>query len=153
GRRVSVAPDGRGARHSPTEPRRGRLHLRVDRLQDPVDRALRLAGEISAVQRDDRQHRLIGTTGTDQTRADYGRAVRIDLLDPELRVFLGQPGETRGLAVHEAEVAGGQAALRTPIVQHEIGARGIPGKTAFQQRSPDYARRIRREEPEIVVLG
>ena len=124
-------------------------------FQDPVDRDLRLLGEMRAVQRDDRQHRLIGTigAGTNQPRTNHGRAVSVDLIDPEFRMLLGELGEARGLAVHKTEVVGSQATILAFVNQHEIGARGILGKASLQQLLPDHARRIRREEPKIIVLG
>ena len=65
----------------------------------------------------------------------------------------GEPGEARGLGVHETEVVGSQAAILAFVDQHEIGARGVLGEASLQQLLPDHARRIRREEPEIIVLG
>ena len=68
-------------------------------------------------------------------------------------MLLGELGEARGLVVHETEVVGSQATILAFVNQHKIGARGILGKASLQQRVPDHARRIRREEPKIIVLG
>jgi hypothetical protein len=58
--------------------------------------------------------------------------VRVDLLDPEFRMLPGEPGEPRGLAVHEAKVVKRQAAILAAVDQHEIGTRGILGKASLQ---------------------
>ena len=39
------------------------------------------------------------------------------------------------------------------VNQDELRARGIGGKASFQQVLADHAERIRREEPDIIVLG
>jgi hypothetical protein len=55
------------------------------RAEEPFDRELRLPGEIPAVQRDDPQHRLIGTrgAGTDQRFAHGAPSARTSIMSGE----------------------------------------------------------------------
>ena len=55
--------------------------------------------------------------------------------------------------VYEMEVVGSQATILAFVDQHEIGARGIVGKTSLRESVPDHAGRIRGEEPKIIVFN
>ena len=87
-----VVAHDRRAGHRQLEARGRRGPFRLEPFQDLVDRDSRLLGEVGPFNRDDRQHRLIAAIGAraDQPRTDHRRAVRVELLDPQLGMRLGE---------------------------------------------------------------